>query len=287
MTQEMLKTRGLFSSIVHPTDLGEAGRDAFAHSLRLAVAAKGHFAVVHTAGRRELDEEAGLESFPGVRDTLASWGLLDLGAPTQSVEQVLGIRVTKSDLGGGGTVETLVDYIERHGCDLVVLATAARDGLPRWLKGSVASAIARRAAVPALFLPHDARGFVDPKTGALRLNNILMPVDSKPDPAPAIAAVARLVEMLDAQAAALHLLHVGPAAEAPALQVSGWLAPRVRRHHRTGPVVEAITAEADAVDADLLVMTTEGRHGFLDALRGSTTEAVLRHANRPLLAVPA
>ena len=54
-----------------------------------------------------------------------------------------------------------------------------------------------------------------------------------------------------------------------------------------GPVVDAITAEADATDADLVVMTTEGRHGFLDALRGSTTEAVLRRANRPLLAVPA
>ncbi|MEZ5865515.1 MAG: universal stress protein [Geminicoccaceae bacterium] len=93
--------------------------------------------------------------------------------------------------------------------------------------------------------------------------------------------------MLDAQAARLHLLHVGPAATAPEPAVAGWLAQRLERHHREGPVVDAITAEADATDADLVVMTTEGRHGFLDALRGSTTEAVLRRANRPLLAVPA
>jgi nucleotide-binding universal stress UspA family protein len=286
MIQDMTRTTGRFSNIVHPTDLGEAGRAAFAHGLRLAVAARGRFAVVHNAGR-ELDDAAALEAFPGVRDTLASWGLLDLGAPTRSVEEVLGIRVSKADLGGGGTVETLVDYIDRHGCDLVVLATHARDGLPRWLRGSVAAAIARRAAVPTLFLPHDARGFVEPRTGALRLADILMPIDSKPDPAPAIAAVTRLVEMLDAQAARLHLLHVGPAATAPEPAVAGWLAQRLERHHREGPVVDAITAEADATDADLVVMTTEGRHGFLDALRGSTTEAVLRRANRPLLAVPA
>ena len=39
--------------------------------------------------------------------------------------------------------------------------------------------------------------------------------------------------------------------------------------------------------ADLIVMTTAGRHGFLDALRGSTTERVLRGGAIPLLAIPA
>jgi nucleotide-binding universal stress UspA family protein len=34
-------------------------------------------------------------------------------------------------------------------------------------------------------------------------------------------------------------------------------------------------------------MATEGRHGFLDAVRGSTTERVLREAGCPVLAVPA
>jgi nucleotide-binding universal stress UspA family protein len=34
-------------------------------------------------------------------------------------------------------------------------------------------------------------------------------------------------------------------------------------------------------------MATHGHHGFLDALRGSTTERVLHDATCPLLAVPA
>lgn len=44
-----------------------------------------------------------------------------------------------------------------------------------------------------------------------------------------------------------------------------------------------------AVDlaADLIVMGTRGNHGFLDAIRGSTFERVLRGAKRPLLTVPA
>jgi nucleotide-binding universal stress UspA family protein len=46
-------------------------------------------------------------------------------------------------------------------------------------------------------------------------------------------------------------------------------------------------AEAHAQSADLIAMTTAGRHGFLDALRGSTTEQVLEHAPCPVLAVHA
>jgi nucleotide-binding universal stress UspA family protein len=33
-------------------------------------------------------------------------------------------------------------------------------------------------------------------------------------------------------------------------------------------------------------MSTDGRSGFLDALRGSHSERVLRHAPCPLLAIP-
>ena len=53
-----------------------------------------------------------------------------------------------------------------------------------------------------------------------------------------------------------------------------------------GQVVEEILGAAGAESADLLVLTTHGKHGFLDALRGSTTEHVIRRTRCPLLAVP-
>jgi nucleotide-binding universal stress UspA family protein len=62
--------------------------------------------------------------------------------------------------------------------------------------------------------------------------------------------------------------------------------PRLRCLTRTGPVVEAIVNAADELEADLLVMATKGHDGILDAFRGSTTEQVLRRAERALLAVP-
>ena len=55
----------------------------------------------------------------------------------------------------------------------------------------------------------------------------------------------------------------------------------------SGDVVDQILNTSEDHDADLIVMPTQGRDGFLDALRGSTTEQVLRAARCPVLAVPA
>jgi nucleotide-binding universal stress UspA family protein len=51
--------------------------------------------------------------------------------------------------------------------------------------------------------------------------------------------------------------------------------------------VEVILTEAEESDADLIAMATQGRDGFLDGFRGSTTEQVLRGARSPVLAIPA
>jgi nucleotide-binding universal stress UspA family protein len=56
---------------------------------------------------------------------------------------------------------------------------------------------------------------------------------------------------------------------------------------RAGDVVDVISETASGIGASLIVLTTEGRHGFLDALRGSESERILRRAPCPLLAIPA
>ena len=57
--------------------------------------------------------------------------------------------------------------------------------------------------------------------------------------------------------------------------------------NRSGSAVNAIAEEAQQESVDLIVMTTSGRHGFFDALRGSTTEQIVEHARCPVLAVHA
>jgi nucleotide-binding universal stress UspA family protein len=56
--------------------------------------------------------------------------------------------------------------------------------------------------------------------------------------------------------------------------------------NREGDVIDTILDTAGATEADLIVMTTDGRHGFLDALRGSHSERVLRQAPCPVLVLP-
>jgi len=55
---------------------------------------------------------------------------------------------------------------------------------------------------------------------------------------------------------------------------------------RPGKVVEEILQVAQEERPNLIVMPTQGHNGFLDALRGSITERVIRGARCPILAVP-
>ena len=55
---------------------------------------------------------------------------------------------------------------------------------------------------------------------------------------------------------------------------------------KSGNVIDAIVQTASDMAANLIVMSTDGRNGFLDALRGSHSERVLRRTSCPLLAIP-
>ncbi len=67
-------------------------------------------------------------------------------------------------------------------------------------------------------------------------------------------------------------------------EVPGW---QWAEELRTGDVIETIVDTANDMHADLVVMSTDGRSGFLEGLRGSHSERVLRHTSVPLLTVPA
>ena len=51
-------------------------------------------------------------------------------------------------------------------------------------------------------------------------------------------------------------------------------------------VIDGIVKTARENEVDLIVMSTDGRNGFLDGLRGSHSERVLRYGAAPLLTIP-
>ena len=273
------------ADIIHPTDLTLLSETAFAHALALTLACKGRLAIVH-AGDPEADQDPDWTGFPGVRSLLSRWGLVDRATPRSAIADALGIRVSKKLVPGSDPVATLEQFVDEHGCDLLVLATRAREGLARLLSGSVAEELTRRTDVPALFLPPEGQGFVDAGTGRARLRNLLVPVDHATPQHEAVETAFGLADLLGCPDALVHLLHVGPADRAPTVAVAPGQEQRLRRASAEGAVVPGIVATAGRLDADLIVMATHGHDSFLDGLRGSTTEQVLRQAGRAVLALP-
>ena len=99
----------------------------------------------------------------------------------------------------------------------------------------------------------------------------------------ALGTIHEFISALSEQGAAIELMHVGVTAP-PIRRISDGA--RMQATKRTGDVVGTILNAAEELQADLIAMPTAGHHGFLDAIRGSTTERVLRHAPCPVLAVP-
>jgi nucleotide-binding universal stress UspA family protein len=124
---------------------------------------------------------------------------------------------------------------------------------------------------------------VSPEDGSLNLKRILAPVDETPDATAALLFATRAAQSLGDHPVEIEVLHVGDGA-APGLERAEGDAWTWRDSNTPGDVVDEILAAGRK--ADLIVMATDGRNGFLDALRGSFTERVLRGVDCPVLAVP-
>jgi nucleotide-binding universal stress UspA family protein len=268
------------TSIVHPTDCSNFNTDAFAHALRIAVAAKATIHTVHVRDASEADEPV----FPQARRMLAQWGLVDEDATPASIAAKLGTEIANITLNAQRPAEGISDFLKRNRADLVVLATHGHDGVDHWVNGSIAESIFRQSPVPTLFITTGARGFVRQVSGDIRLRRVLVPVDHWPAPARAIDSVRQLCRAVTGRDVSVDLLHVGGQAPAiPDTMRAGHSLPVIIRY---GNVVRSILDAAFEFDVDLIAMPTAGHHGVLDALRGSTTERVLRNAPCPVYAVP-
>jgi nucleotide-binding universal stress UspA family protein len=270
------------NSVFHPSDFSEGSEIAFQHALRIALALGAKLNIMHV----DTDQDADLGDFPGIRATLERWHLIPEGSPKSAVEQ-LGIEVSKVIASSDKPVEACLDYLRTHPAGLVVLATHRYEGHMRWLQERVGEPIAREAGEMTLFVPHGVPGFVAREDGSVSLGEILIPIAAKPSPAPAVEAAVLMMRALGLASGTMHLLHVGPAAAAPAVNIPdqpGWTVNRITAQ---GNPDEAIVETAEAVAADLIVMTTEGPHGFLDGLRGSTCQRVMRRARCPVMSLPA
>lgn len=272
---------GRLQRIFHPTNLEAESEGAFLHALRLAVSGPATLTVLHVGAKAELS----MGALPHVRTTLRKWGIIEHEHGSDEL-RAMGIGVRKV-LATGDPLQACLEHLRDHRADLVVLHTHQRDGRMAWLHGRVAEPMAREDGLPTLIVPGKTQGFVDGATGALKLRRVLLPVAAMPSAADAVALAAWTVDALKAEDVQFTLLHVGAEAHAPVVhppQRPGW---EWSMMFREGDVVQEIVRAEKDIRPDLVVMTTNGHDGFLDALRGSHTERVLRQIDCPLLTMVA
>jgi nucleotide-binding universal stress UspA family protein len=264
----------MVSSIAHPTDFSPQGIPAFELALSLALANRCRLDVLHVD---EPGDSPDWDDFPQVRQTLQRWGKLQPGAPIEAVHETTGVKVRKVGIHDRGRVSGLANFLEEHQVELIVMATRGRAGIDRLLNNSVTAGLVQALRVPTVIIGPAAQPIVDPADGRLAVRKVLVPVDHDPDPNAGLDVIEGIAATLDVT---LDIVHVG--SRAPALR-DGRNGPRAVRT-LDGPVVETLLAEAQA--ADLVAMPMVGAQGLVDALKGSTTERLMREVTCPVLALP-
>lgn len=263
--------------VFHPTDCSPGSETALLHALRISLTAEARLTLMRVSA----EGSAPSHDFPDVRGILARWP-----ACRASGEPIPELQVQWHTARGNHPVRSCLESLKRAPTDLIVVATRQQDGKTTWMGESVAEPLARSSGEMTLLVPEGTAGFIRPEDGAAALKSILVPVAREPRPEPAIEAARRLMLYLPDAGGTATVLYVGDSSGMPELrlpELPGWKWNQVVRQ---GDVVDAILETAGQLGADLVAMTTQGRHGFLDALRGSTTERVLRHARCPMLAMP-
>lgn len=273
---------GFINNIFYPTDFKEASDIAFAHALKLSVAARARLDLFHVSPERNREI---ISEFPKIRDTLMRWNVLPENS-SQEDFQNLGFYYQKIIGFHKDPVSSILQYLDQHPSNMIVLATRQKSGAERLLFKSVAEKVSRKSGGMALFLQDTNDGFVSLEEGKVTLRNILIPIDDKLDPMLSVNAAFKIALLLECVECRFTLLYVGDVSRMPNVNPPAHGSWEWNKVTLGGNVVETILAVAGDISADLIVMGTQGQQGFLDALRGTTTEQVLRRSVSPLLTVP-
>ena len=280
MRTESIESRGVvpFRSVHVPTDFSQGSHRAFEHALRLAVDGQTELRLLHVGK----DKNPPWDEFPGVRHTLARWGVLDRNSDKSDVLE-LGVEPTKFFLRTRNPVKAILKDLETSRPDLIVMATHARLGLARIFQSSLCKKVARYSHLPTLMVPHGSEGLVEENTGRLTLERVLIPISPEVAPARAVKLAGRFVATLNCEKVVARLIYIGEKGDGPAIDVDNTDKMTWEYVSRPGEVLDELNKEVTDFKPDLVVMMSRGRDSVMDTFMPGKLETLTGFANCPIL----
>lgn len=285
----------MYDDILLPFDGSDGAGAALHHAAELAHWAD---ATVHVLFVADTTRDSVTVVETDVVDALVRKGRRIVEEAEETLE-TLGVDYD-SDVVQGNPAPAIVEYADQYGHDLLVLATHGRQGVSRYLLGSVAEKVVRLSSLPVLTTRMESDEQLQ-----FPYENILVPTDGSPSAVQAGRYGISLAAALDAAVHALSVVDAGSFG----VDVRSGLAGQDHEQAAT-EAVEEIVAEAadngvantvervahgtpleeilDTVDAqgiDAVVMGTAGRRGAERILLGSVAEKTVRSVPVPVITV--
>jgi nucleotide-binding universal stress UspA family protein len=285
----------MYEDVLVPFDGSEGAAEVLHHASEIAHWADATIHVLYVADTNR-DSVTVVEG--QTVDALAQEGEDMVEEATKTLDS-LGVP-SETDVVQGDPAPTIVEYAERYDYDLVVMPTHGREGLSRYLIGSVSEKVVRLSSVPVLTVrmqPDEQLTFP--------YEDILIPTDGS---TAATHAAEHLVELAAALDATVHVLSVvddsalGPdvrstvsgeeseqaATDAVETVVSDAETHGVTdtvRHIEHGTPAEEILDCIESNDIHAVGMGTTGKRGTDRILLGSVAEKTVRSAPVPVMTV--
>ncbi|HMB89420.1 MAG TPA: universal stress protein [Rhodothermales bacterium] len=292
--------------ILVPTDFSACADQALAYALDLARRHGAEVHLLHVIGAIEGDAYSPLRHSPEahVRQETPDKITYNLLQSTLDKYDAEGVHIELVKRHGSAVVALLLKYVQAEDIDLIVLGTHGRQGVKRFIMGSVAERVVRQAPCSVLTV----REQEDPPTeaGASQIQRILVPIDFSEHSKPLLQVAQALALAYGAQLDLLHVIEIPLFAGIYAgLMTANDLVSEVNKHaperlqhlweqegsaevqakvhveegHATAHIVDF----AERLGVDLIVLASQGHSGMEHFLIGSVAERVVRVAPCPVL----
>jgi len=199
---------------------------------------------------------------------------------------------------GISPANTILEYIDEHNYDLVLMGTHGRTGIKNWIYGSVTEKVVRLSKIPVMTI------HINPVN--IQIKKILVPVDFSENSRDGIQEAIKIANDFNADIEFIHVIeqHLQPSFHVVGIESVFAINPDLKKITSEkleefcgkqeikstytileGTAHQTISDYTSDCGADLIIMSTRGYTGLDHLLIGSTTERVVRVSQCPVLTV--